>query len=80
MKKLFGIALAITAFMGLLMAQAPQTTDERTRETRARQNAQNFELNATVLTFYDREGKVVGTAGERAVNAAETRSEACVSS
>lgn len=49
------------------MGQAQQTADERTREARTRQNAQIFQLNATVLTFYDREGKMVGTAGERAL-------------
>ncbi len=70
MKRLFQIAavvLAITVSTGLLNGQAAQTADERTRETRARQNAQTFEFNATVLTFYDREGKIVGTAGERAL-------------
>ena len=34
---------------------------------KAKQNAKNFENNATVITFYDREGKTVGTAGERAL-------------
>ena len=61
MKKLFqtaAVALAIGAFTGLLMGQAPQTADERTRDARARQNAQAFENSATVLNFYDREGKI----------------------
>src|SRR5437867_11490542 len=59
------VVFVIAAFTALLMGQAQQTADERTKEARARQNAQTFQLNATVLTFYDREGKVVGTAGER---------------
>ncbi len=36
-------------------------------EARAKRNAQNFENRATVLAFYDRSGKRVGSAGERAI-------------
>jgi Tol biopolymer transport system component len=61
------VTMAAVVSAGLLMGQAQQTDAERTRADRARQNAQTFQLNATVITFYDREGKMVGTVGERAL-------------
>ncbi len=36
-------------------------------EARAKRNAQMFENNATVITFYDRSGKAAGRLGERAL-------------
>jgi len=69
----YRIATAAAAALSavLLLAQAPtesQSKDakEKTRaETKAKQNARNFEDNARVIAFLDREGKTVGTVGER---------------
>jgi Tol biopolymer transport system component len=62
----------ITAALGFsaalfLRGQAPQNDDKAKTNAalKAKQIAQNFENNAQVLTLFDREGKVVGTVGER---------------
>jgi Tol biopolymer transport system component len=66
------IVRAAAAFLvALLLAPGSgraQSTDDqkaRAKATRAQAIAQAFELNARVLTLYDREGKVVGTVGPR---------------
>lgn len=41
--------------------------DKARQEAKAKRNAKNFENNATVITLFDREGKQVGTVGERAL-------------
>jgi len=56
--------------VALLLGQAPQVSDDNAKAkaaAKAKQNAKNFENNATVITFFDREGKKVGTVGERAL-------------
>ena len=70
MKKLYGIAVVILSAALLLGQQAPATDDakaEAKAAAKAKRNAQKFENKAAVITFYDRQGKTVGTAGERAL-------------
>ena len=64
-----GVAAALS--VALLMGQGSTApNDEKAKlkaANKAKQNAKNFENNASILTFYDRSGKKVGTAGERAL-------------
>ena len=49
-------------------SQTPADEKAKTKAAnKAKQNAKNFENNAAVITFYDRQGKTVGTAGEHAL-------------
>lgn len=69
MKNSQRIAIVFTA-ASLCFAQSPAPADEKAKavaEAKAKQNARNFENNATVITFYDRYGNSVGRAGERAL-------------
>jgi len=73
-KNLREIAVAGAAAVlsvALLMGQGSTApNDEKAKlkaANKAKQNAKNFENNASILTFYDRSGKKVGTAGERAL-------------
>ena len=47
-------------------APAPANADDNAKALRARRIARQFERNATVLTVFDRHGKVVARVGERA--------------
>lgn len=65
-----GMSAAAVLSAALLLGQAPQTSDEKAKAkaaAKAKQIAKNFENNATLITFYDRQGKTVGTVGERAL-------------
>ena len=78
MKSIAWIA-TILAAASVCLAQAPapaasaekgQPADEKEKarlEARAKQNARNFENNATTIAFYDRTGKRTGSIGERAL-------------
>ncbi len=67
------IFTAAAALAGFLLIPAPglgqaPANDEKAKAkaaAKAKQNAKNFEDRATVITFLDRQGKTVGTAGER---------------
>ena len=65
------VGMAAVFSVAVLMGQGPAgANDEKAKAkaaNKAKQNAKNFENNASVLTFYDRGGKKVGTAGERAL-------------
>jgi Tol biopolymer transport system component len=70
------IALAIAALSLALPIRAlgqelsKEAQDKAAAEARAKRNAQTFELNASVIVFYDRAGKRVGgPIGERAMYA-----------
>ena len=76
MKNSCKIAITTTAAAicsALLLAQAPQApADEKAKASaaaKAKQNAQIFELNARMLTLFDRQGKVVTTVGSRGLYA-----------
>src|ERR1700736_5714946 len=63
-------ALSTLLLLAPLPGQSQAPEDEKAKAkaaAKAKQNAKNFENNAAVITFYDREGKTVGTAGERAL-------------
>jgi len=73
MKGLHWIAI-VFATHSLCFAQGPAVAtppaDEKGKavaEARAKQNARAFENRATVINMYDRSGKIVGKAGERAI-------------
>ncbi len=68
------VTMAAALCAALLLAplpgkgQAPEDEKAKAKAAaKAKQNAKNFENNATVITFYDREGRTVGTAGEKAL-------------
>jgi Tol biopolymer transport system component len=64
------VSAAAALATALLLAPAPVhgQLNEKDKAFKAKQNAKNFENNATVMTFYDRTGKQVGQAfGERAL-------------
>jgi len=68
--KNLGRPFIVTAALGfsaalLLLGQGPQNDAKGKAALKAKQIAQNFENNAQVLTLFDRDGKVVGTVGER---------------
>jgi len=63
-------ALSAALLFAPLTGRGQTPTDEKAKAkaaAKAKQNAKNFENNAAVITFYDRQGKTVGTAGERAL-------------
>jgi Tol biopolymer transport system component len=65
-----GVSAASALAVALLLVPftAHGQLSEQDKALRARQNAMNFQNNATVLALYDREGKPVGQAfGERAL-------------
>lgn len=60
------VALLLAPMPGL--GQAPETDEAKAKAkaaAKAKQIALNFENNAQVLTLFDREGKTVGSVGER---------------
>ena len=59
-------ALAAAVWLGPALAQGQAETPEQAA-ARARQIAENFDANASVLTVYDRQGNVERAIGERAV-------------
>src|SRR6185295_4836103 len=64
------VALSAALLFAPLTGQGQTPADEKAKAkaaNKAKQNAKNFENNAAVITFYDRQGKTVGTAGERAL-------------
>jgi len=73
------IVIAATLFAALLLApasvlgQAPASAtagdqaSDKGKAAKAKRLAQQFELNARVLTVFDRQGKVVATVGDRAL-------------
>ena len=77
--KSFAWIATMLATASVCFAQAPaptapaekaQPADEKEKarlEARAKQNARNFENNATTIAFYDRTGKRTGNIGERAL-------------
>ncbi len=78
MNKPYRIAIVTVAAVAATMVfapmrgrgQGPAPVDEQAKAraaAKAKRNAQNFENNASVISFYDRQGKTVGTAGERAL-------------
>jgi Tol biopolymer transport system component len=71
MKNLHLIAV-VFAMRSLCFGQAPAAppADEKANavaEAKAKQNARAFENRATTINLYDRSGKIVGKAGERAI-------------
>ena len=61
------LPVVLAAFLLTPLTMRAQLS-EQDKALRARQNAQAFEVNASVFTFYDREGKQVGqNFGERAL-------------
>jgi Tol biopolymer transport system component len=65
-------ALAAVLMLAPLRGLSQETAEEKAKAKaalKAKQIANIFENNATVLTLYDRQGKVVGTVGERALYA-----------
>src|SRR5438477_418900 len=50
-----------------LIVEAKGVKEQAETAAKAKQNAKNFENNASVITFYDRKGNIVGTAGGRAL-------------
>jgi len=67
-KKLYGIVVVIVSAALLLGQQAAAPDDAKAKAkaaAKAKAIAQNFELNARVLTVFDREGKTVAEIGER---------------
>src|SRR5690242_16501619 len=72
MKTLYGVVTVSAAALvtALLLAPLPVRAQlsEQDKALRARQNARNFENNATVMALHDRTGKQVGPPfGERAL-------------
>ena len=68
MNNIFKIATVTTAAAltaALLFAQGEQRLDEKAKAAKAKQIAEAFENNARVLTLFDRDGKAVGTVGQR---------------
>src|ERR1700692_2132473 len=76
-KKSCRIAIFTTAVLSAMLILAPPPgrgqnagSDEKAKakaQAKAKRDAQSFENNASMITFYNREGKIVGTAGERAM-------------
>src|SRR5215472_3574260 len=61
-------ATALATALVLVPVPIRGQLNEKDKAFKAKQNAKNFENNATVMTFYDRTGKQVGQAfGERAL-------------
>ena len=61
-------AAALATALVLVPVPIRGQLNEKDKAFKAKQNAKNFENNATVMTFYDRTGKQVGQAfGERAL-------------
>jgi Tol biopolymer transport system component len=63
-------ALSAAMLFAPLTGRGQTPADEKAKTkaaNKAKQNAKNFENNAAIITFYDRQGKIVGTAGERAL-------------
>ena len=77
MNKSHWIAISCTAALaadwilapltGLGQGNSEDAKDKARAEVRAKRNSVNFKNNASVITFYDRNGKTVGTAGERSM-------------
>jgi Tol biopolymer transport system component len=57
-------ALLLAPGLGFGQSEAEKA---KAKAAKAKQNAKTFANNATVLTFWDREGKTVGMAGDRAL-------------
>jgi Tol biopolymer transport system component len=63
-------ASALSAALLLIPVPGRGQDDEKAKAkaaVKAKQKAANFENKATVITFYDRRGKAIGTVGERAL-------------
>jgi len=64
-----GVMAASVATLLFAQSQAPDAAKDdeqaKIKAAKAKTNAQIFELNARVLTVFDRQGKAIGTVGER---------------
>ena len=62
------LCTALLLVPGRGLGQSSEDEKAKARaETKAKLNARNFENNASVITLYDRQGKKVGTVGDRAL-------------
>jgi len=61
------LALIATSLLAPTHGLGQENDQAKSKAAKAKQNAKYFEDYATVITLYDREGKRVGTVGDRAI-------------
>ena len=66
-KAALAAALMLAPLPGWGQAKVDDAKAKARAEVRAKRDAVNFKNNASVITFYERNGKKVGTAGERSM-------------